>query len=157
MEQRLIELHYKTSESIGDFDAPEQELIRQAIAFAGHAYAPYSNFKVSAALLLDNNQILKGTNVENASYPVSICAERTVLSYTVSNFPENRIKTLAIYVDKMLDKPVPPCGICRQTLVEIEQKQAAPISIILVSKSNSFVIFERCSDLLPLSFTSEFL
>lgn len=157
MKAQKIELNYKVADSLSEFDQPIQVLIKEAIAFAGNAYAPYSNFKVSAALLLDNGQILKGSNIENASYPVSICAERTLLSYTVSNFPHNKIQILAIYVDKDLENPVPPCGICRQTLVEVEQRQQSPISILLIAKEGKILQFDKSADLLPLSFTADFL
>ncbi len=152
-----LTIHYNQTDALGDFNPAEQTLIEETIAFAKQAYAPYSNFHVSAAALLADNTILKGTNVENASYPVSICAERTVLSHAVSNYPNTLIKAIAVYVDKLVDQPVPPCGLCRQTLVEVENRQNQNIRLIMIGKDGNYIVFERCADLLPLSFNSNFL
>src|SRR5687768_17541244 len=102
MEEKHIHIQYKSTQSVRDFDPDVQKLIRDTIAFAAQAYAPYSNFRVSAGLILENGTILRGTNVENASYPVGICAERTLLAHAVSNYPNQAIRILAIYVDKDL-------------------------------------------------------
>lgn len=157
MENKTIEVNYKEGKDLGAFDDRTKNLIEQTITFSKNAYAPYSNFHVSACLILDNDIIVKGTNVENASYPVSICAERTLLSHTVSNYPSNKIEKIAIYVDKNLSEPVPPCGVCRQTLLEVEKRQGQNIEVILISKSGTYIVFEKCSDLLPLYFDGEVL
>lgn len=157
MENKLIQVNYKEGKSIDAFDESTQSLILETVEFASNAYAPYSNFHVSAGLMLDNGKIVKGTNVENASYPVSICAERTLLSHTVSNYPSNKIQKIAIYVDKDLSEPVPPCGVCRQTLLEVEKRQAQSIEVILISKGGTYIVFEKCADLLPLYFDGEVL
>jgi cytidine deaminase len=155
--ERQLNIQYSVLK-IADFqDVSVQRLLEQTIAFAGNAYAPYSDFKVSACVLLDTGEILKGTNVENASYPVCICAERTVLSHAISNYPKSKIKVMAIYVDKDLEAPVPPCGLCRQSLFEAETRQKSPIQLLLVAKNGTVYQFERSSDLLPLSFSSDFL
>lgn len=157
MEEKKLNINYKVSNSLADFDTNHQELIAQTIDFAKNAYAPYSNFKVSAALILQSGKILKGANVENASYPVGICAERTLVSHAVSNYPNDLIKTIAIYVDKELPSAVPPCGLCRQTLVEVEKRQKSPITILLVAKNGTFIQFSSCSDLLPFAFDGDYL
>lgn len=157
MEEKNIHIRYRSTQSIRDFDPDVQALIAETIQFAEQAYAPYSNFRVSAGLILENGQILKGTNVENASYPVCICAERTLLSHAVSNYPAQKIKIIAIYVDKDLPAPVPPCGLCRQTLVEVENRQKKAIPVLLVSKNGTILQFDTCADLLPLSFSADFL
>lgn len=157
MESKQIKVNYKQTTDISEFDEKTRHLIEETIKFAQNSYSPYSNFKVSAALILESGELLKGTNVENASYPVSICAERTLVSHAVSNYPTKKIKTIAIYVDKETSTPVPPCGLCRQTLLEVEQRQAADIEIILISKNGLYLIFERCSDLLPLYFNGAML
>lgn len=132
-------------------------LISETITFAQNAYAPYSNFKVSAGLQLSDGTILKGTNVENASYPVSICAERTLLSHAVSNYPTKTITDVVVYVDKDLPTPVPPCGLCRQTLAEVEQRQKSPIRILMVAKSGAILSVKSTVDLLPWSFNASYL
>jgi cytidine deaminase len=157
MKNKTIQVNYKEGNDLNAFDAKTKDLIEQTIAFSKNAYAPYSNFHVSACLILDNGKVVKGTNVENASYPVSICAERTLLSHTVSNYPSNKIEKIAIYVDKNLSEPVPPCGVCRQTLLEVEKRQEQDIEVILISQSGTYIVFEKCSDLLPLYFDGEAL
>ena len=157
MTEKSIQITYRVTQSLADFDAETQALIAATRNFASQAYAPYSNFKVSACLLLENGQLLKGTNVENASYPVGICAERTLVAHAVSNYPDQPIRIIAVYVDKDLPNPVPPCGLCRQTLVEVENRQQKPIQLLLVAKNGTVLQFERCADLLPLSFGADFL
>lgn len=134
-----------------------QELILEVIAFAQEAYAPYSHFKVSAGLRLKSGKIVKGTNVENASYPISVCAERALIAHTVSNYRGQEIDYMAIYVDKDFDEPVPPCGMCRQALLETEQNQKNLIKIYLVAKGGKIVLFNSCGDMLPLHFSGDIL
>jgi len=157
MKKQLIQITYTESNDLADFDSETQNLIKETRHFAKNAYAPYSKFRVSAALITEDGTLLKGTNVENASYPVGICAERTLISHCISNYPKGVIKCLAVYVDKDLEFPVPPCGMCRQTLLEAETRQNKNIQIILVGKNEHYIVFERCSDLLPLSFDERFL
>lgn len=157
MEKKSLSVQYIEGNNIEDLTTEDQELINETIAFAANAYAPYSNFFVSACLRLDDGTIVKGANVENGSFPVSICAERTLLSHTVSNYPQNKVKTVAIYVDKAVGEPVPPCGLCRQTLLEVELRQQSPIKLILVAKEGTYLQFEKASDLLPFFFDGSML
>lgn len=157
MEEKTHQLTYFQSNDKTAFSEDIQQLIERTISFADNAYAPYSNFHVSAGLILDNGEYLFGTNVENASYPVGICAERTLLGHTISNYPKAKIKTMAIYVDKAVGGPVPPCGICRQSLLEAELRQEASIQIILISKEGTFIRFNKAADLLPLYFDGSVL
>ncbi len=153
--QLSIQYEETTIEDLADQNL--KDLIVETIAFAQNAYAPYSNFKVSAGLRLTDGTILKGTNVENASYPVSICAERTLLAHAVSNYPALKITDVVVYVDKDLPTPVPPCGLCRQTLSEVEQRQQSPIRIIMVAKNGDILSVESTVDLLPWSFNASYL
>lgn len=157
MDKKSITINFEEGKSLDSLDQQYLQLVNETMAFASNAYAPYSQFHVSAGALLEDGQILKGTNVENASYPASVCAERTLLTYVTANFPKTLIKCIAVYVDKDLPTPVPPCGICRQTLLEAELRQDHPIMIILVSKAGKFQLFSSAKDLLPLSFDSNFL
>lgn len=95
-----------------------KELFAFAKEVAQKAYAPYSHFRVGAALLTDTGNIYQGCNVENASYGLSMCAERNAIFNMVSN-GDNKIVEIAIYVDS--DKIFPPCGACRQVLAEFGQ------------------------------------
>lgn len=153
--QLSIQYEETTIEDLADQNL--KDLIVETIAFAQNAYAPYSNFKVSAGLRLTDGTILKGTNVENASYPVSICAERTLLAHAVSNYPALKITDVVVYVDKDLPTPVPPCGLCRQTLSEVEQRQQSPIRIIMVAKNGDILSVESTVDVLPWSFNASYL
>lgn len=157
MESKQINIAYSAGDDYAEIDPKWHQLIKDTLIFSAHAYAPYSNFQVSAGLQFKNGLILKGANVENASYPVSICAERTLISFAATNHPQEIIETLVVYVDKDVPQPVPPCGLCRQTLLEIEKKQQHPIRLIMIGKDRRYIILERCSDLLPLAFTNDFL
>jgi cytidine deaminase len=131
-------------------------LLQAAIEATGHAYAPYSKFRVGAAVRLGNGQILSGSNQENASYPAGICAERVVLSSASANFPGLAITSLALtYVNESAagDHPISPCGICRQTLAEYEQRFDQPIRLILGGISGEIYIVNRATDLLPFAFS----
>jgi len=155
---KKIEKHqfdYFTSSNITDFNDAEQKLIATTIKNVKNAYAPYSNFNVSSGILLNDNSILTGNNVENASYPVGICAERNVLSHCISNHPEKTLLVVAVYAEKKIEKlktPITPCGICRQALIEAENRQNKPIKLIMIGHDNQFLIVEKCAHLLPFAF-----
>ena len=157
MNEKSIQFSYKELENWSLLDADTQKLVSDTIAFSANAYAPYSNFNVSALAELESGEVVKGTNVENASYPVGVCAERNLISHITSNYPKGVIKRIFIYVDHESDQPVPPCGICRQSLVEKETNQNSPIELYLIAKNNKTIIINHCRDLLPLTFDSEFL
>ena len=130
-------------------------LVHEARKVTANAYAPYSNFNVGAIAQLKNGQTVTGTNQENAAYPVGICAERVLLSTAATLFPNIAIDTLAISYDNKNGKsnhPISPCGICRQTLLEYEERVKQPIRIILSGLQGKIYIIEKASQLLPLSF-----
>lgn len=155
---KKVESHqfeYYTSSSINDFSKIEQSLIADTINKAKNAYAPYSNFNVSSGLLLTDDTILSATNVENASYPIGTCAERNVLSYYMSNYPDSTISTVVVYAEKpvgKLNQPITPCGMCRQALLEVENKQKSPIKLIMVGNDDNYLIVNKCAHLLPFAF-----
>ena len=161
--QKKTEKHqfeYFTSTDINYFSVIEQHLIEETIQKAKSAYAPYSNFNVSSGILLDDSTILSATNVENASYPIGTCAERNVLSYCMSNHPKNIIKTIAVYAEKEIEKlttPITPCGMCRQALLEAENRQKKPIKLIMIGHNNQFLVVEKCAHLLPFAFDGSVL
>src|SRR5690554_7087575 len=102
------------------------------------AYAPYSRFKVGAALLLDSGEVITGNNQENAAYPSGLCAERVVVFSAGANFPGQTMTALTITIrseSRKIGEPLAPCGACRQSLLEYEQKQKSPLSIYLDRKS----------------------
>ena len=137
----------------------DRQLIDQAKLATTRSYAPYSRFSVGAAALLNNGVVVTGTNQENAAYPSGICAERTTLFYAGSQYPDQPVKTLAIAArtkEGFLETPIPPCGACRQVLMETEQRFNQPMRILLYGEKEIFII-NGTKDLLPLSFGSEFL
>ncbi len=135
-------------------------LMNKAIEAREKAYAPYSKFHVGAALLLDNNQIITGSNQENASYPSGLCAERTAIYYANSQYPNNKIVRMAITAASKNNKtasPIPPCGACRQAIAEYEVKQEAPIEIYFMGEIGKVAKSNSLSDLLPLIFDKSVL
>ena len=147
-------------DDIKELDQQEFSLMEKAIEIRDTAYAPYSNFSVGAALLLDNNKVVLGNNQENAAYPSGMCAERVAIYSAGSLYPEAKILKIAISAkssQKKVSKPVGPCGSCRQAIAEYEFKQKQPIEIIFMGESGQIVKTNSLKDLLPLSFDSSYL
>lgn len=158
MKEVKIEINIQ-SYSYDELDEKDRQLIDTAKEATLRSYAPYSRFAVGAAALLENGKIITGTNQENAAYPSGTCAERTTLFYANSEYPDQAVVTLAIAAkspDGFLEKPIPPCGSCRQVLLETEQRYKHPMRILLYSK-NEIYLLHGTKNLLPLSFGSEFL
>lgn len=141
----------------------EMELLMSAKNCLEKAYAPYSKFHVGAAIRLDNDQIVNGTNIENASYPLCICAEPSALAAAKSAFPENRPVAMAISVKncapgaKPIEVPGMPCGACRQILSEAEDRFGRPIRLILQGETGEIWAFTSAKNLLPFAFSGDFL
>jgi cytidine deaminase len=145
---------YKEFDKDEELDAADRELLNAAKETAINAYAPYSRFKVGAAVRLESGKIVLGTNVENAAFPSGICAERSALSNASSNFPGDKPVALAIAAlneSGLTTDPVSPCGNCRQVIVEEEYRNGNNIRIILKGK-NKIRMIEKGGDLLPLQF-----
>jgi cytidine deaminase len=138
-----------------ELSAEERALVLKAKEASKKAYAPYSNFKVGAAILLANQEIISGNNQENSAYPSGLCAERVSVFYAGSIHPDVVVKSIAVYCDT--ERPISPCGACRQALIEYEQKQHSKIKVLLCSKGNKVITSESVSAFLPLQFDSSFL
>jgi cytidine deaminase len=137
----------------------EQQLIAAAMEAAHHAYSPYSKFSVGAALLLSNGELVKGNNQENAAYPDGLCAERVAMFAANANHPDSGIEMMAVAArikDEFLAEPVYPCGSCRQSLLESENRFQHPIRILMYGKNRVHIV-NSIKDLLPLSFDASFL
>jgi cytidine deaminase len=137
-----------------------QDLMSQAVTIRKKAYAPYSQFRVGAALLLDNGKIILGSNQENAAYPSGLCAERVAIFHAGSVYPEAKILKMAITAasdTNQTQAPIPPCGSCRQSIAEYEIKQDTPIEIYFMGEIG--VIYQSASlkNLLPFMFDKKFL
>jgi cytidine deaminase len=131
------------------------ELMQKAIEARQKAYAPYSKFYVGAAILLDNGEIIIGSNQENASYPSGLCAERTAVYYAGAKYPNAKMLKMAITAasqNQKTESPIPPCGACRQALAEYEVKQKEPIEIYFMGETGKVVKSESLANLLPLVF-----
>ena len=158
MEKRTINVEYEAYSNILDLEEQDQKLIQKAIAIAKKSYAPYSNFPVGAAVHLDNDKIYTGNNQENMAYPSGTCAERSVLNYVHGNYPDNIIDTIAITApNSKTEFPTPPCGFCRQVILEMEQNQKRNIRIILHKIGGVTFVFPSAASLLPLAFVEEAL
>lgn len=125
-----------------------------------NAYAPYSHFKVGAALELANGEIITGNNQENAAFPSGLCAERVAVFSAASSYPGERILHMALTVrsgHREIDTPTPPCGACRQSLAEYEVQQGHPIAMYFMGYTGKVVKANSVKDLLPLIFDSSYL
>jgi len=132
-----------------------QTLMNQAIETRKNAYAPYSKFRVGAAILLDNGKIVLGSNQENAAYPSGLCAERVAIFQAGAIYPNAKIVKLAITAASDTNptlSPIPPCGACRQSIAEYEFKQDTPIEIYFMGESGEVYRSNSINNLLPLSF-----
>jgi cytidine deaminase len=157
MEQKHINLVFEKYNSINELQPDDALLLQKAIEATGLAYAPYSKFNVGAAAKLANGEIIVGANQENASYPVGICAERTLLSTASSLFPNVAIDTMAISyksTELQSDHPITPCGVCRQTLHEFQLRVKQRMRLILAGETGEVYILSDADILLPLSFSA---
>ena len=158
MNQQNCSFDFEVYNSIDELSKEDGQLLLDAQSATINAYAPYSNFHVGAIAMLSNGKTVVGTNQENASYPVGICAERVLLSTASSVYPGVAIETIAIsYQSENIksDRPISPCGMCRQALVEQENRFQHPIRLILGGKEGRVFIIPKASLLLPLGFSSD--
>lgn len=157
MTKKEIQFTVEVYQSMDELTASDAALLVQARTVTQQAYAPYSNFKVSAVAALINGQIVTGTNQENASYPAGICAERSLLATAAALFPNIGIATMAISYNNLngeSNNPISPCGICRQTLAEYEERTQQPIRLILSGMKGEVFVIQTVKQLLPLRFTA---
>jgi len=137
-----------------ELSAEQQRLITKAKEQVQKAYAPYSGFQVGAAVLLENSEIVTGSNQENSAYPSGLCAERVAMFYANSQYPEVAVKSIAIAAftkGSFLTEPITPCGSCRQVLLETEMRFGKNISVLLYGTEQIYLI-ENIKQLLPLCF-----
>lgn len=145
-------------DSIDELNQEDVFLLSEARSATQFAYAPYSNFNVGAAARLINGEVVTGSNQENASYPAGICAERSLLSTAAALHPGIAMDTLAVTYHNLKgtsDTPISPCGICRQTIMEFQNRFKSPIKIILSGLEGKVQVISNASHLLPLAFTSD--
>ncbi len=147
-------------DSTDELSKSEKKLMDKAIDAKQNAYAPYSNFKVGAAFLLEDGTIVTGNNQENAAYPSGMCAERVAIWKVSSEYPNHKILKLAITASsssQLTKEPVAPCGACRQTLSEYELKQKDKIEVYFMGEVGKVIKTDSLLDLLPIAFDKSFL
>jgi cytidine deaminase len=157
MKKLQINLDVKEYQTISEVEEKYQNLINKAKEAVKSAYAPYSGFRVGAAVLLANGKIVTGTNQENSAYPSGLCAERVAIFYANSQYPDEPITALAIcafYKGEFRKIPTAPCGSCRQVMIETEIRFKTPMKILLYGSSKILEI-DNAKSLLPLTFTSD--
>jgi cytidine deaminase len=160
MDEIIITSKFTIFSNPDELSLSDKELFSKAVEARSNAYAPYSKFNVGASLLLENGHIIQGNNQENAAYPSGMCAERVAIWNASSQFPNIPIQKIFISANtknKSVDKPVPPCGACRQTIVEYERKQEQNIEIFFTGETGNIIKANSVGDLLPLAFDKSLL
>ena len=155
MTREEYRFEYEVFDKIEDLSKDDAALLLAAKEETAFAYAPYSHFLVAAVAQLSNGQIVKGTNQENASYPVGICAERVLMSTASSLYPGVAIETMAITYNNLngkSERPVSPCGMCRQALSEFEERTNHPIRLVFGGMEGNIIVVKKSRLLLPFSF-----
>ncbi len=158
MNELEIKIKVKVFKQLHDLNPADLALMQAAKDALNNSYSPYSQFKVAAAVLLANGEILTGTNQENASFPAGICAEGTVLSAASAMFPNVAIKRMAVTVKsgkQIVAHPVSPCGICRQRILEYETRFSSDIEIMMMGEEGEVYSVSSIKQLLPLQFTGK--
>ena len=158
MKKRQLEISYHSCK-FEELTPEEKQLVEVARQATYRSYSPYSHFSVGASVLLANGLILSGSNQENAAYPSGLCAERTVLFYANSQYPNQPITMMAIAARSekgFTERPITPCGACRQVLAETEKRFEYPIRILLYGETETIII-DGVKDLLPFLFDEDIL
>lgn len=159
-EQMKLTLNIEVYPSAATLPDSERRLMQEAAKAMLGAYAPYSEFKVGAALLLENGTVVIGNNQENGAYPSGLCAERVAFFAARANYPKQRIMAVAIQASSEnleVSEPVSPCGACRQVMAEYEKNQTHPIPVLFSGETGPVYRMESVGELLPLFFDGGFL
>ena len=155
MKQKKMVLEYEEYDRREELGGQDRALLESADKAARRSYSPYSHFRVGAAILLDNGEIVEGSNQENAAYPSGLCAERVALFYASSKFPDVPVRAIALTAgseDFELQGPVTPCGSCRQVIAESQVRQEMKIRIIMSGPNGRVIVANGIENLLPFLF-----
>lgn len=158
--KKTIQLQWDEYAIVDDLSQEQQLLLAEAKLALDKAHAPYSQFKVGAAVRLQTGKIVSGANFENAAYPMCLCAERSAIAAAISTQPDAVIESIAITVynkDNPVTQPAAPCGACRQVMVEVEQRQQRDFSVLLQGESGPIWVLESAKSILPFYFDGSFL
>ncbi len=146
--------------SLNELEVEDNKLMQAAVEIRKKAYAPYSKFRVGAAVLMESGIVVLGSNQENAAYPSGLCAERTAIFQAGALYPDETIKKIAISASSDLKEtktPIPPCGACRQSLLEYETKQTEPIEMFFMGASGVVYKSPSILNILPFHFDKDSL
>lgn len=158
MRKLELNISFTEFENLDELNSEDRKLVLKATEALKSAYAPYSHFKVGAAVLLKDGRVFSANNQENAAYPSGLCAERVAIFSAVAQNPGIPVKTIAVTAkaeDFEIKSPVSPCGACRQVIAEYEKLYKQKIRIIMKGDTNKVIIAESIEDLLPLTFHEE--
>lgn len=158
MQKKEYGFSYEVYDSIEELSAEDAQLLNEAQAATKKSYSPYSHFRVGAAAKMADGQVITGANQENAAFPAGLCAEGVVLATASALYPGVSIDTLAVSYHNEngpSDRPISPCGICRQSLQEFEQRTSRPVRLILGGREGKVYIIPQSGLLLPFAFTSD--
>lgn len=156
MANKELKISYTEYDSIEQLDAQDRVLAEAAIRATENSYAPYSRFNVGAAVLLEDGDIIMGSNQENAAYPSGQCAERTAMFYANASHPDKAMVSIAIAAaqnGELCGSPATPCGACRQVMAQYQTKSGRDMSVILVGGDKIWK-FDKVDYLLPFIFDS---
>ena len=160
MNDHIVSLKYTEYQGPEELSSEDNNLLIRAISARNKAYAPYSKFKVGAAVLMSNGNIYLGNNQENAAYPSGICAERVAIWNAISELPDGKIEKIFITASSSnnnINQPVAPCGSCRQTIAEYETKQNENIEVYFTGETGKIIKAHSIKDLLPWLFDNSML
>ena len=160
MPEKNLSLRFTSFEGPEALSDDDRVLLQRAIEARKSAYAPYSGFSVGACVLMDNGEAITGNNQENAAYPSGTCAERVAIWSAVSRFPKGIVKKVFISASsktKVVDRPVSPCGSCRQTMAEYETRQKKNIAVYFTGETGEVIKADSVRDLLPFLFDNSLL
>ncbi|RUA31709.1 MAG: cytidine deaminase [Bacteroidetes bacterium] len=155
MKKDFIQIEYKKYDSIDELTSDYQTLWNAALEARQFSHSPYSNFTVGAAIELEDGEIITGTNQENASFPAGLCAERTAMYRAGIQAPDKKFKRIAIAASRRDSNQLasaPPCGGCRQVMLEFEKRHQQGFQLLFTDESGKFVLIEKPTDLFPFSF-----
>lgn len=154
--EKTVQIQFIRFQNLSEIPDKYKEILDSASHAFHNSYAPYSNFRVGACILLENGNQILGTNIENASYPLCMCAERNAVAKLSFEEPFQKITAIAVVADKK-NVMVSPCGACRQVLSEMENRQNSPIEIIFQGEEGSYYLLDSIKSILPFSFSAEAL
>lgn len=160
MKKGQLQISYTRYENTAELPESMATLLSEAETALAKAYAPYSRFRVSAAVRLRNGAVFSAANTENAAYPMCLCAERAVLAAAAAAFPQEPVTAIAITVrgaDWEVTEPAAPCGACRQVLSEHEDRNDQAMQVILRGSKGPVLVFDSAASLLPFGFAGRFL